>query len=68
MMSDKRRFMAMIRRGQKLTGQNALAAAGLGLGELYRSENGDFALRTTGSTFFNPQIATPNRKDKPNGK
>jgi hypothetical protein len=47
MTSQKRQFMAMTRRGQKLVGQDAIAGAQLGLGELYRSENGEFCLSTT---------------------
>jgi hypothetical protein len=46
-MTEKQKFMARIKRGEKLVGRAAIAAAGLGLGELYRSENGDFCLSTT---------------------
>jgi hypothetical protein len=58
MMSQKQQFMAMIKRGQKLTGQNAIAAAGLGLGQLSRSENGDFYLSTVSLEIKTP----PGRK------
>jgi hypothetical protein len=45
MMSRKKQLLAMIKRGQKITGDQAIEAAGLNLGELFRSENGSFALR-----------------------
>ena len=37
MISEKQQFMAMIKRGQKIIGQDAFAAASLGLGELLRA-------------------------------
>jgi len=49
MMSRKKQLLAMIKRGQKITGDQAIEAAGLALGELYRSEDGTFALSTTRS-------------------
>jgi hypothetical protein len=45
--SEKQRLLRRIKAGQKITGQDAFAAAGLGLGDLYRSEDGSFALSTT---------------------
>ena len=40
MISEKQEFLARSNAGQKITGQDAFAAASLGLGELYRSEDG----------------------------
>ncbi len=36
-----------IKRGEKLVGNDAFEASQLGLGDLYRSEDGSFALSTT---------------------
>lgn len=47
MISEKRRLLRRIKAGLKITGQDAITAAHLNLGELYRSEDGSFALSTT---------------------
>ena len=59
MTSEKQRLLRRIKAGLKITGQDAIAAAGLGLGELYRSENGSFALR-----LFNPSKQPMKGKQK----
>ena len=53
--------MARIKRGEKLVGQAAIAAAGLGLGELYRSEDGSFALSTTRTLGIKPPPSSGSR-------
>jgi hypothetical protein len=45
--TEKKKFMARIKRGEKLVGNDAVAAHQLGLGELFRSENSEFYLSTT---------------------
>jgi hypothetical protein len=55
----KRRFMAQVRRGEKIVGQDAIRAAELGLGQLMRSVNGEFALSTA-----RYGIRTPTHKHK----
>ena len=47
MTSRKRQLLRKIHAGCKLVGQEAVEASQLGLGELYRSENSEFALSTT---------------------
>jgi hypothetical protein len=47
MMSRKKQLLAMIKRGQKITGDQAIEASQLGLGDLQRSENSEFYLSTT---------------------
>lgn len=54
MMSEKQRLLRRIKASLKITGQDAIAAAGLNLGELYRSENGEFALSTMGMGIKTP--------------
>jgi hypothetical protein len=44
--SQKRQFIIRIRRGEKITGNDAVSAAQLGLGELYLSCNAEFAFST----------------------
>ena len=46
-MTEKKRLLRRTKAGLKITGQDAFAAAHLGLGELYRSEDGEFCLSTT---------------------
>ena len=43
-MSEKQKFIRRIKRGEKLVGNEAVAAAQLGLGDLFRTCNGEFAL------------------------
>ena len=44
MMSEKQRLLRRIKAGLKITGQDAFIGHELGLGELMRSENGEFYL------------------------
>jgi hypothetical protein len=43
----RRKFMAQVRRGEKIVGQDALKASALGIGRLQRSCSGEFFLSTT---------------------
>jgi hypothetical protein len=61
----KRRFMAQVRRGEKLVGQDALKAAELGLGQLMRSVNGEFALSTARYGIRTPSSAYKQQDLKP---
>jgi len=41
---ERRVILSMIRAGQKITGARAIRAGELGIGEVFRSGNGEFAL------------------------
>ena len=43
---ERKAFLAKVRRREKIVGADAIRAAELGIGELFRSGNGDFALST----------------------
>jgi hypothetical protein len=62
--SQKQKFMAMIRRGQKLVGQDAIAAAHLGLGELYVRDNGSFGLRALSEKTEKPMEGIKHENNK----
>jgi hypothetical protein len=54
MTSEKKKLMARIKRGEKITGNEAVEAAQLGLGQLQRACNGELALSTTSTGIRTP--------------
>jgi hypothetical protein len=46
--NKKRALTRRIARGRKLVGEDAILAAKYGLGQVYRSANGEFALKPNG--------------------